>query len=107
MSITRHDPPISDKPRRRRLPPDERRRQIVRAVNQVVAEHGVGAATVARIAATAGVSEGALYVYFASREEMLKAALDDLFGRWLRSSTRLRRRTPCRPCEPSPGATQT
>jgi AcrR family transcriptional regulator len=80
MLITSHDPPRPDKPRRRRLPPDERRRQIVRAVNQVVAEHGVGAATIARIAATAGVSEGALYVYFASREEMLKAALDDLFG---------------------------
>ena len=70
----------SGKPRRRRLPPDERRKQIVQAVNRVVAEHGVEAATVARIAATAGVSEGALYVYFPSREDMLKAALDDLFA---------------------------
>jgi TetR/AcrR family fatty acid metabolism transcriptional regulator len=51
----------------------------VEAVNQVVAEHGVAGATVARIAAAAGVSEGTLYVYFASRDDMLMAALDRLF----------------------------
>ncbi len=50
------------------------------AVNRVVAAHGVAGATVARIAATAGVSEGTLYVYFASREDMLMAALDSLFA---------------------------
>lgn len=65
--------------RPRRLPPDQRRSQIVEAVNQVVAEYGVAGATVARIAAAAGVSEGTLYVYFQSREEMLMAALDRLF----------------------------
>ena len=67
------------RPRRRRLLPEERRRQIVEAVNRVVAEYGVAGATVSRIAATAGVSEGTLYVYFASREEMLTAALGRLF----------------------------
>ena len=65
--------------RRRRLPPDERRRQIVEAVNRVVAEYGVEGATVSHIAAAAGVSEGTLYVYFTSREEMLMAALESLF----------------------------
>jgi len=65
--------------RPRRLPPAERRRQIVSAVNQVVAERGVAGVTVARIAAAAEVSEGTLYVYFSSREEMLLAALESLF----------------------------
>jgi len=65
--------------RHRRLPREERRRQIVEAVNQVVAEHGVAGASVARIAAAAGVSEGTLYVYFNSRQEMLIAALERLF----------------------------
>jgi AcrR family transcriptional regulator len=69
----------SSQRRRRRLPPDERRRQIVEAVNHVVAEQGVESTTVARIAAAAGVSEGTLYVYFSSRQEMLMAALDRLF----------------------------
>ncbi|MCE5253226.1 MAG: TetR/AcrR family transcriptional regulator [Actinomycetia bacterium] len=67
--------------RRRRLPPEERSRQIIEAVTQVVAEHGVSGATVARIAAAAKVSEGTLYVYYPSRKEMLRAALDGIFTR--------------------------
>ena len=59
----------------RRLPPEERRGQIVQAVLDVVAEYGVPEATIARIAKAADVSEGTLYVYFASRKEMLLAAL--------------------------------
>ena len=63
----------------RRLPPEERRQQIVRAVLEVVAENGVPGATVSRIAKAAKVSEGTLYVYFQSRDEMLMAALDSIF----------------------------
>ncbi len=51
----------------------------MQAVIEVVAEHGVPGATVSRIAAAAGVSEGTLYVYFGSRDEMLMAALDSIF----------------------------
>jgi len=65
--------------RPRRLPPAERRKQIVQAVIEVVAEHGVPGATVSRIATAANVSEGTLYVYFESRDEMLMAALDSIF----------------------------
>lgn len=62
------------------MPAEARRAQIVQAVLRVVSEHGVPSATVARIAAAAGVSEGTLYVYFSSREDMLRAALDAIFG---------------------------
>ncbi|MBN1628995.1 MAG: TetR/AcrR family transcriptional regulator [Thermoleophilia bacterium] len=51
----------------------------MQAVNRVVAKYGVEGATVSRIAGAAGVSEGTLYVYFTSREEMLRAALDSIF----------------------------
>lgn len=72
---------MSSRPvRNRRLPPEERRAQIVDAVLRVVSEHGVPSATVARIAAAAGVSEGTLYVYFESRDDMLRAALEAIFG---------------------------
>jgi AcrR family transcriptional regulator len=71
---------LSAGPTRRRLPRAKRRVQIIEAVLKVVAEHGVPSATVARIAAAAGVSEGTLYVYFASRDEMLTAALDSIFA---------------------------
>jgi len=63
-----------------RLPPEERRGQIVEAVLEVVAEYGVPEATIARIAKAADVSEGTLYVYFASRKEMLLAALESILG---------------------------
>jgi len=81
-ALTRKGDGVSDKSARpRRLPPAERRRQIVEAVNRVVAEQGVAGATVSRIAAAAGVSEGTLSVSFESREQMLMAALDRLFER--------------------------
>lgn len=64
--------------RTRRLPPDERRAQIVAAVLNVIAEYGVPETTVSRIAKAAGVSEGTLYVYFESRTDMLLAALESI-----------------------------
>ena len=64
----------------RRLPPEERRGQIVAAVLDVVAEYGVPEATIARIAKAANVSEGTLYVYFESRKDMLLAALESILG---------------------------
>ena len=64
----------------RRLPPEERRGQIVQAVLDVVAEYGVPEATIARIAKAAEVSEGTLYVYFTSRKEMLLAALESILA---------------------------
>jgi AcrR family transcriptional regulator len=74
---------VSAKPtRNRRLPAEQRRAQIVEAVLEVVGKHGVPGATVARIAAAAGISEGALYVHFESRDEMLMAALDYIYTEW-------------------------
>jgi TetR/AcrR family transcriptional regulator, fatty acid metabolism regulator protein len=71
---------VARQARVRRLPPEERREQIVRAVLDVVAEYGVPEATIARIAKAADVSEGTLYVYFSSRKEMLLAALECILG---------------------------
>ena len=67
--------------RRKRLPREVRRTQIVDAVLETVADHGIAGATTARFAAAADVSEGTLYVYFPSREDMLKAALECIFVR--------------------------
>ncbi|MBN1321099.1 MAG: TetR/AcrR family transcriptional regulator [Thermoleophilia bacterium] len=64
--------------RARRLPPEQRREQIIAAVTKVVVEYGVPEATVSRIAEAAGVSEGTLYVYFDSRADMLLTALDSI-----------------------------
>jgi AcrR family transcriptional regulator len=63
----------------RTLPPERRRKQIIEAVLQVVSRYGVPGATTGRIARAAGVAHGTLYVHFASRTEMLVAALDEIF----------------------------
>jgi AcrR family transcriptional regulator len=63
----------------RRLPPEKRRKQIIDAALRAVTQFGVPEATVARIAEAAGVSQGTLYVYFDSREQILMAALDAIF----------------------------
>ncbi len=60
---------------------EERRRRIVEATVEIVAEHGVQGATTARIAAAEGISEKALYRHFANRREILIAALDCVFER--------------------------
>jgi len=64
-----------------RLRAAERKRQIVEVTMGVVAKHGVQGATTSRIAAAAGVSEATLYRHFASRTDMLLAALDLVYER--------------------------
>lgn len=59
----------------------QRRAQIVAVTEAIVAEYGVQGATTARIADAAGVSEKTLYLHFASRRDILIAALDAVFDR--------------------------
>src|ERR1700734_106040 len=49
---------------------EDKRTAILEAATEVVAELGVGAPT-ARIAKQAGVAEGTLFTYFASKDELL------------------------------------
>jgi AcrR family transcriptional regulator len=54
---------------------DERRAGFVTASWDVIAEEGLGAATLRRVAAAAGVTTGALTHYFCDREALLVEAL--------------------------------
>lgn len=54
----------------------ERRMQISRAALQIIARQGVGKLTTARLAREVGLSEAALYKYFASKNEILYFALE-------------------------------
>jgi AcrR family transcriptional regulator len=77
-------------PTRRRLPPEERRAQIVETALELVSTHGVRGTTLSRIAEAVGITHPALYTHFANRREILLAALDVLFERIMsvhRSST--------------------
>jgi AcrR family transcriptional regulator len=52
------------------------RARVLSALVEVVAEHGVGAATVAHVVARAGVSRRTFYELFADRDECFLAAFD-------------------------------
>lgn len=51
---------------------DERRGQILRAALDVFGRRGFHGATIKEIAATAGLAEGTIYLYFTSKQEVLK-----------------------------------
>ncbi len=54
----------------------ETRQRLIDAASQVFGRRGYGQATVEEIAAEAGVSNGALYHHFASKEELFRAILE-------------------------------
>ncbi len=71
-------PPVS------RTPQHERRARtraaLLRAAGRVFAEHGYHRATLEDVTAAAGVSKGALYHYFPSKEQLFLALLEDRLG---------------------------
>lgn len=58
----------------------ERREQILKAALTVFGQKGFHAANVSDVAARAGVSQGTIYWYFDSKEELLTAALLSFFA---------------------------
>jgi len=59
-----------------RLEPSERRRQIVDAAMPLFARHGFSGTTTKQVAEAAGVSEGLLFKYFASKTALYAAIVD-------------------------------
>lgn len=72
--------------RARRLPADQRRREILEAAVAVFAERGFAATGTADIAAAAGIGEPTIYRYFANKQDLYLAALrlssDELMESW-------------------------
>ncbi|MBC9715173.1 TetR/AcrR family transcriptional regulator [Streptomyces sp. TRM66268-LWL] len=60
---------------------EERRRQIADAVCALISESGLDAVTVARTAATAGMSVGLVQHYFRTKDEMLLHAFKEVSAR--------------------------
>lgn len=72
---------MSDRQKRTRLSPDERRRQLLDAAVELFAERGIGEAKHADIAKRTGVSVATTFVYFPTREALIDAVLDDVAER--------------------------
>lgn len=66
----------------------ERRQQILAAFARVLADHGYAGATIAAVAAEAGIAPGLIHHHFDSKSELLGGLLQELVGRF---RTRVRR----------------
>ena len=71
---------MTESPSKRELQREERRRQILDAALTVFSCQGYHATNVSDVAAQAGVSQGTIYWYFDSKEELFTAAMLSVFA---------------------------
>jgi AcrR family transcriptional regulator len=79
MPITPTQPRPRAKPKQRHSAAD-RRVQVVAAARQLFATHGPEGTAVRAIAAEAGVSPAALYLYFSDKHALMAAVCDSIFA---------------------------
>lgn len=72
---------VGDRRKFRREGEERRREALIAATLELVAEGGIGAATTRAIADRAGVTAGLVGHYFATKEELTRAAFADLMVR--------------------------
>ena len=70
---------MTEAPSKRELQREERRGQILDAALTVFSQKGYHATNVSDVAAQAGVSQGTIYWYFDSKEELFTAAMLSVF----------------------------
>ena len=63
-------------------PANEKYQRILDAAVDVIAERGYFNSPVSAIAARAGVADGTIYLYFKSKDDVLRTAIDTTFGRF-------------------------
>lgn len=80
----------------RRRSADDRRAQVVAAARKLMVRHGVEGVSMRAIAAAAGVSPAALYLYFPDKLVLMAAVVDALFEGLLASFRRAAEQAPPR-----------
>lgn len=71
------------KPTRSRLPPEQRRAQLLHCAIEATAEHGIARITHAHVARLADVSVAAVHSYFRTREDLVTETLAEVETRLL------------------------
>src|SRR6266481_3395450 len=61
----------------------DKHQRILDAAIEVIATHGFFHSRVSEIASRAGVADGTIYLYFKNKDELLMAAIDSAFHRFL------------------------
>ncbi|MCV7228065.1 TetR/AcrR family transcriptional regulator [Mycolicibacterium komossense] len=77
-------------PVKRNLPAAQRRAMLLDAASELIIEHGVTGTCIDDVAAHAGVSKGAVYHHFKSKDDLL-CALEQRFSTSIRDKARLAR----------------
>jgi len=67
-------------PVRRRLAPEERRRQIVAAAKSLFLEEGIDHVSMRKIARKVGITQAAIYQHFENKEAILFVIIEDFFS---------------------------
>ncbi len=82
---------------RRRLPPEERRAQLLETALEVFARRGFGRAGHAEIAEAAGVAVSTVFLYFKTRDALVEAVLAEVGRYYLDLALRVHQQEkPCR-----------
>lgn len=68
-------------------PGSEKYQRILDAAVEVIAENGYFNSPVSAIAARAGVADGTIYLYFKSKDDVLRTAIDAMFDQFHRQVT--------------------
>lgn len=68
---------MSKEQRKKRYPPEERKKQLLDIAVEVFADQGISAARHAEIANRAGVAVSTIFVYFPTREALVNAVLNE------------------------------
>jgi TetR/AcrR family fatty acid metabolism transcriptional regulator len=63
-------------------PENEKYQRILEAAVEVIAENGYFNSPVSAIASRAGVADGTVYLYFKSKDDLLRTAIDTTLGRF-------------------------
>lgn len=82
-------PPDDTATKARYLPPEVRRRQILDAAAQLAVEDGLEHTSIAKVAETAGLAKGSIYLHFDSRQELLAALQADMWSRMVEEPQRI------------------
>lgn len=82
-----------------KLPPEQRREQLIASARKLFVRKGYRGTTTEEIARAAGVTKGALYYHFGSKEDILFAIVEAIYSHVGQELSRLEDRAPLSPAD--------
>ena len=67
---------------------DYRRRSLLESTRRIIAAEGFDAVTMERVAEEAGITKGAIYLYFRNKDQMILAAIEEIAAEIVRGIER-------------------